>query len=175
MVSLGCSKNLVDSQKAMGFLEAMGHSFTDNPRLAECIIINTCGFINDAKQESIDTILEMAEYKKGRCRYLVVMGCLAQRYLAQLKEELPEVDLFITIDQYPKLPEIFASFFHTDVSYEPYTVLATAPYTAYLKIADGCSNRCAFCAIPLIRGPYKSIPMEELINEASELAARGVK
>lgn len=175
IVSLGCCKNLVDSQNAMSFLAAMGHSFTGNPAAADCIIINTCGFINDAKQESIDTILEMAEYKNERCRYLVVMGCLVQRYRHELEKELPEVDLFISIDEYKNIEKIFEDFFNSRMIRDKDIILATEPYTAYLRIADGCSNRCAYCAIPLIRGDYKSVAMEDILAEAKRLCEIGVK
>ncbi|MBR0138094.1 MAG: 30S ribosomal protein S12 methylthiotransferase RimO [Erysipelotrichaceae bacterium] len=175
LVSLGCCKNLIDTQNAMSFLQAMGHEFTDKPERAECIIVNTCGFINDAKQESIDTILEMAQYKEDRCRYLVVMGCLVQRYREDLEKELPEVDLFISISEYGRLPEIFGKLFNTRINAPKKLVLATAPHTAYLRIADGCSNRCSYCAIPLIRGDYKSRPIEEIIEEAKQLKDLGVK
>ena len=111
-VSLGCCKNLVDSQNALSFLKASGHVFVDDPKQAEAIVVNTCGFINDAKQESIDTILKMADYKKNNLKYLVVMGCLVQRYKQQLIEELPEVDLFISIDEYKQLPQLFNQLFN---------------------------------------------------------------
>ncbi len=175
IVSLGCCKNLIDTQNAMSFLQAMGHEFTDDPQDAECIVVNTCGFINDAKQESIDTILEMAQYKEERCRYLVVMGCLVQRYRNDLEKELPEVDLFISIDEYGHLPEIFGKLFNARINAPKKLILATDPHTAYLRIADGCSNRCSYCAIPLIRGDYRSRPMEDIIEEAKQLRKLGVR
>lgn len=175
LVSLGCSKNLIDTQTAMKFLSKQGHVFTANVRDADVIIVNTCAFINDAKQESIDTILEMADYKSGRCQKLLVMGCLAQRYCKDLQAAMPEVDRFITIDEYPHLEEILKSEIEPAGDSEEKTVLATKPWTAYLRISDGCNNRCAFCAIPYIRGPYRSVPFEELINQARELESLGVK
>ena len=175
IVSLGCSKNLVDTQNALSFLKASGHTFVDDPSLAEAIIVNTCGFINDAKQESINTILQMAEFKNSGLKYLIVMGCLVQRYKEDLIKELPEVDRFIAIDEYKHLPEIFNEVLHSQTKNDPETIIATYPHTAYLKIADGCSNRCAYCAIPLIRKDYKSIPMENLLKQAKELEKLGVK
>lgn len=175
LVSLGCSKNLIDTQTAMKFLSKQGHVFTANVRDADVIIVNTCAFINDAKQESIDTILEMADYKSGRCQKLLVMGCLAQRYCKDLQAAMPEVDRFITIDEYPHLEEILKSEIEPAGDSEEKTVLATKPWTAYLRISDGCNNRCAFCAIPYIRGPYRSVPFEELISQARELESLGVK
>jgi len=174
-VSLGCCKNLVDTQNAMSFLKAMGHKFVSTPSEAECIIINTCGFINDAKEESINKILEMAEYKNSSCKYLIVMGCLVQRYKEDLIKELPEVDAFISIGEYDHLEEIFKQIFHTEIICKREVVLATNPYTAYLRIGDGCSNHCTYCAIPLIRGEFKSVPMEQVIDEAKELEKIGVK
>lgn len=176
-VSLGCSKNLVDSETMMGFLLSNDHQLVDDPSQAEAIIINTCGFINSAKEESINTILEMAEYKQDNCRYLIVTGCLAQRYLEDLKKDLPEVDRFITIDEYDNLSNIFAELFK--MPFKSYgkeaRVISTKPWTAYLKIAEGCSNRCAYCAIPLIRKAFRSCPLDELINEAKHLSSLGVK
>ncbi len=175
IVSLGCCKNLVDTQNALSFLKASGHTFVDNPAEADAIIVNTCGFINDAKQESINTILQMAEYKKEKLQYLIVMGCLVQRYKADLEKELPEVDCFIAIDEYKNLPEIFNKILKSKTQYKCETVIATYPHTAYLKIADGCSNRCAYCAIPLIRKGYRSVPMEDLLKQAKELEKMNVK
>ena len=176
-VSLGCAKNLVDSEMVMGLLLANDHQLVTDAAKAEVIIINTCGFINSAKEESINTILEMAEYKKQNCRFLIVMGCLAQRYLSDLEQALPEVDRFITIDEYARLSEIFAELFQLKfTSYgKNKRVISTKPWTAYLKIAEGCSNRCSYCAIPLIRGDYHSIAINELLAEAQDLADSGVK
>lgn len=176
-ISLGCSKNLVDSERFMGFLVENDHQLVNDPKQAEVIIINTCGFINSAKQESIDTILEMAEYKKLNCQSLIVVGCLVQRYIDDLKESLPEVDHFITIDDYDRLPEIFSEIFDQEFHHygKDKRVLSTKPWMAYLKIAEGCSNRCAYCAIPLIRGDYRSKAMTDIIKEAQILADNGVK
>lgn len=175
IVSLGCCKNLIDTQNALSFLKASGHIFVDNPAEADAIIVNTCGFINDAKQESINTILQMAEYKKSGLKYLIVMGCLVQRYKEELKKEIPEVDCFIAIDEYKNLPEIFNKILHSNTKYKCETVIATYPHTAYLRIADGCSNRCSYCAIPLIRKDYRSVPFEDIIKQAKELEKLDVK
>lgn len=175
LVSLGCSKNLIDSQNALSFLKASGHTFVSDPAKAEAIIVNTCGFIESAKQESIDTILEMADYKMGHCRYLIVMGCLVQRYKEELIKELPEVNRFISIDEYRNMESIFNEIFHSETICQREVVLATAPYTAYLRIADGCSNRCAFCAIPLIRKDYVSVEFDQLLDQARELEKLGVR
>ena len=177
-ISLGCSKNLVDSEKMMGMLRAGHHEMVNDPSQAEAIIINTCGFINPAKEEAIQTIFEMAQYKKQNCRKLVVVGCLAQRYKATLLDEIPEIDAVISIKEYPHLHELLGQLFdgHDLVSYQKAERLVSSkPWTAYLKIAEGCSNRCTYCAIPLIRGGNVSFPMEQLIEEAKQLAQRGVK
>ena len=175
IVSLGCSKNLIDSQTAMKFLTRQGHAFTANVREADVIIVNTCAFINDAKQESINTILEMADYKESRCQKLIVMGCLPQRYRKDLENALPEVDRFISIDEYDHLEDILKEEIEPEAEKDCDIVLATKPWTGYLRIADGCNNKCAFCAIPNIRGQYKSVPFEKLLQEAAKLNEIGVK
>lgn len=177
-VSLGCSKNLVDSEKIMGMLKEGAHEMVSDPSLAEAIIINTCGFINPAKEEAINTIFKMAEYKKQNCKKLIVVGCLAQRYKDTLEAEIPEIDAVISIKEYPHIHEILGQLLdgHDLVSYaKAERLVSSKPWTAYLKIAEGCSNRCTYCAIPLIRGDNVSFPMEQLLEEAKELAARGVK
>lgn len=182
-VSLGCSKNLIDTEMAIGLFKRNNFEIVNDVEKAEIIIVNTCGFIESAKQEAINTILEMAEYKeKGTCKYLVVMGCLVQRYKKELQKALPEVDLFIEINDYTnywnKILELL------DQKEKPDTinnlcymdrVISTGNKTAYLKIAEGCSNRCTYCAIPYIRGPYVSRPMEEVLEEAKKLATAGIK
>ena len=182
-VSLGCSKNLIDTEMAIGLFKRNNFEIVNDVEKAEIIIVNTCGFIESAKQEAINTILEMAEYKeKGTCKYLVVMGCLVQRYKKELQKALPEVDLFIEINDYgsywDKILELL------DEEEKPDTinnlcymdrVISTGNKTAYLKIAEGCSNRCTYCAIPYIRGPYVSRPMEEVLEEAKKLAVAGIK
>ena len=176
-VSLGCAKNLVDSEKIMGMLKEGGHEFVSKPSDAEAIIINTCGFIQSAKEEAINTILEMAEYKKKNCKKLIVCGCLAQRYKEDLQKEMPEVDRFIAIREYPQLHEILKEELQIPLHvYGKSERLSSGkPWTAYLKIAEGCSNRCTYCAIPLIRGENVSVPMEDLVEEAKDLASKGVK
>ena len=182
-VSLGCSKNLIDTEMAIGLFKRNNFEIVNYVEKAEIIIVNTCGFIESAKQEAINTILEMAEYKeKGTCKYLVVMGCLVQRYKKELQKALPEVDLFIEINDYgsywDKILELL------DEEEKPDTinnlcymdrVISTGNKTAYLKIAEGCSNRCTYCAIPYIRGPYVSRPMEKVLEEAKKLATAGIK
>lgn len=182
-VSLGCSKNLIDTEMAIGLFKRNNFEIVNDVEKAEIIIVNTCGFIESAKQEAINTILEMAEYKeKGTCKYLVVMGCLVQRYKKELQKALPEVDLFIEINDYTnywnKILELL------DEKEKPDTinnlcymdrVISTGNKTTYLKIAEGCSNRCTYCAIPYIRGPYVSRPMEEVLEEAKKLATAGIK
>ncbi len=177
VISLGCAKNQVDSQTMMGYLKAAGHVFTNDPSEAEILIVNTCGFITPAKEESIDAILEMAQYKEtGRCRLLVVTGCLSERYRSELPPELPEVDIFLGVREYAKLPQLIAEKLSLacPTVKKPERLLVTPPYRAYLRIGDGCNNRCAYCAIPLIRGDLQSVPLEALVDEAKALADLGV-
>lgn len=185
VVSLGCSKNRVDTELMLGILQQAGYQITANERDADILIVNTCGFIEPAKQESIDTLLSLAEYKQtGRCKLLVATGCLAQRYEAALREEMPEVDVILGVSQYERLPQaIEEALSGQRPSYcEPNAaileggrVLTTPPYQAYIRIADGCDNRCAYCAIPLIRGGFRSRGMEEVLTEIRTLAAQGVR
>ncbi len=173
VISLGCSKNRVDTEKMLGLLEAAGHTVVSDPAQADVLIVNTCGFIEPAKQESIDTILEMAAYKeKGNCGTLVVTGCLSERYREELKEELPEVDIFLGVREYERLPGLLSGS-HVCAPAAS-RKLTTPPYSAYLRIGDGCNNRCAYCAIPLIRGPLNSVPMPVLLDEARRLVDGGV-
>lgn len=182
-ISLGCSKNLVDTEMMIGLFRDKNYEIVSDPKIAEVIVINTCGFIESAKQEAINTILEMAEYKEnGTCKYLVVMGCLVQRYKKELQKALPEVDLFIEINDYTNYWDKILELL--DEKEKPDTinnlcymdrVISTGNKTAYLKIAEGCSNRCTYCAIPYIRGPYVSRPMEEVLEEAKKLATAGIK
>lgn len=186
-ISLGCDKNLVDSEQMLGLLEKEGHTFTDDETEAEVIIINTCCFINDAKEESINTILEMAEYRKtGPCRALIVTGCLAQRYSREITEEIPEVDAVIGTTAYDALPEILEKALKGQKEQKLESLnrlvrpkagrqLTTGGHYAHLKIAEGCDKHCTYCIIPRIRGPYRSVPMEELLKEAADLADQGVK
>ena len=197
-VSLGCSKNLIDTEIAIGHFKNNNYEIESNPEKAEIIVINTCGFIESAKEEAINTILEMAEYKSQKCKYLIVMGCLVQRYYEELIEALPEVDLFIKIDEYDKLWQKIEKLIEEDIVEISTTntskkiteikplpmptfnefyerVLTTGTNYAYLKIGEGCSNRCTYCAIPYIRGPFVSRKMEEIIEEAKMLANKGIK
>ncbi|MBQ6332705.1 MAG: 30S ribosomal protein S12 methylthiotransferase RimO [Clostridia bacterium] len=177
VISLGCAKNQVDTQTMLGYLKAAGHTFTGEPDKADVLIVNTCGFITAAKEESIDAIFEMAQYKEvGRCRLLVVTGCLSERYRKELTEEMPEVELFLGVREYEKLPALIAEKLELPCSpiLKPERLLVTPPYRAYLRIGDGCNNRCAYCAIPLIRGDLKSTPAERLVDEAKALADMGV-
>lgn len=179
-VSLGCSKNLVDTEMMIGLAEKNELEIVNNEKEADIILINTCGFIESAKQEAINTILEMAEYKKnGNCKFLIVTGCLVQRYKSELQESIPEVDLFISIDEYNNFGKILQDLISKKINspvlnYED-RYLTTGNATAYLKIAEGCSNRCTYCAIPYIRGPYESRKMEDILEEAARLDKKGIK
>ena len=186
MVSLGCPKNTVDSERVMGDLVSSGFSLTPDEEDAEVIIVNTCGFIESATKESVDTILEMAQHKKdGKCKQLIVTGCLAERYSQELLDEIPEIDHMLGVGQYPQLKNIIEENNPSPKNhvatpaeyYESYTdrLLTTAFYTAYLKISEGCSNRCAFCIIPKMRGPMRSRSPESILAEAEHLARKGVK
>lgn len=175
-VSLGCCKNLVDSEQIMGMLKANGHEIVANPRSADAIIINTCGFIESAKEESINTIFEMAKYKEKHLKKLIVCGCLAQRYTQTLVEEIPEIDAVIPIREYDHMAEQLKELLESDSALKKgERVLSGNPWQAYVKISDGCSNRCAYCAIPLIRGDQTSRTIEDIMEEVRELAANGVK
>jgi len=181
-ISLGCSKNLVDTEMMIGLFKKHKFEIVSNPKEAQIIIINTCGFIESAKKEAIDTILEMAEYKKENCKLLVATGCMVQRYKEELIKELPEVDLFISIDEYEKFWEIISkniNIIENDYEYNSLDYLnreiTTSGYYAYLKIAEGCSNNCTYCAIPKIRGPYVSRAYEEIIKEAQNLSDKGLE
>lgn len=174
LISLGCVKNTVDSETLLSFFKRSGFEIVLNPKDADAIVINTCGFIEDAKKESIDVILNYSKYQKK----LVVVGCLAQRYEKELKESIPEIDLIVPITNYKNLPILIKSLFNDEVfqEYNPYyRVLSTPKFSAYLKISDGCSNHCAYCAIPLIRGEFHSVPKEELLKEAKRLASLNIK
>lgn len=192
VVSLGCPKNLVDSETMLGLIHEENYEITNDPSEAEIIIVNTCGFIESAKEESINTILQMAEYKKsGSCKYIIVTGCLSQRYAEELFNELPEADAIAGVEVYDEIGSIIKRVMNgerfimlerskPDVIYtskETFLprILTTPSYTAYLKIAEGCDNCCSYCAIPKIRGPYRSKPMEQVLKEAKALADNGVK
>ncbi|MCI8583335.1 MAG: 30S ribosomal protein S12 methylthiotransferase RimO [Dorea sp.] len=186
-VSLGCDKNLVDSEVMLGILASHGHRMVEDERDADVIVINTCCFIHDAKEESIQTILEMADYKKeGTLKTLIVTGCLAQRYQKEIFEEIPEVDAVLGTASYEKIAEAVSQtlkgerrLWLEDMNFLPEAeerrMLTTGGHYAYLKIAEGCDKRCTYCIIPKIRGNYRSVPMERLVREAGELAEGGVK
>ena len=181
-VSLGCSKNLVDTEMCIGLLKERKMNIVNNPEEADMIIVNTCGFIESAKEEAINTLFEMAEYKvNGKCKYLIAIGCLVKRYKEELENSMPEVDLFISTDEYDSMWEKINELISYDKKQEQILleynkrVITTGKKLAYLKIAEGCSNRCTYCAIPAIRGPYISRPMEEVLEEAEGLAKKGIE
>lgn len=179
-ISLGCSKNLVDTEMMIGLAKENNLEIVNDEKEAEIIVINTCGFIESAKQEAINTMLEMAQYKEnGKCKYLIATGCLVQRYKKELQESLPEVDLFISIDEYKDFGNLIGKLINQklykfDLEYEN-RYITTGGQVAYLKIAEGCSNRCTYCAIPYIRGAYVSRPMEDILEEAEKLNKMGIK
>ena len=197
-ISLGCSKNLIDTEVAIGLFKDNNYKIVNNPEEADILVINTCGFIESAKEEAINTILEMAEYKKKRCKYLIAMVCLVQRYYDDLIKALPEVDLFIKIDEYNQLWNKIEDLIKREIvekskvktstkiseikplpmpTYNEFMerVVTTGENYAYLKIGEGCSNKCTYCAIPYIRGPFVSRKMEEILDEAEMLARKGIK
>ena len=186
-VSLGCDKNLVDSEVMLGLLDAKGYQIVDDETQADVMVINTCCFIHDAKEESIQTILDMARYKEeGRLKALVVTGCLAQRYKQEIIDEIPEVDVVLGTTSYDKIVEAVEEALEgksevelADINALPLPetkrLVTTGGHYAYLKIAEGCDKHCTYCIIPKVRGNYRSVPMERLIKEAQELADQGVK
>ena len=179
-VSLGCSKNLIDTEIAIGHFKNNNYEIENNPEKAEIIVINTCGFIASAKEEAINTILEMAEYKKSNCKYLVAMGCLVKRYKEELEKSIPEVDLWLSIDEYKNFWEKIAELVNESSEKSDYMsyrnrVIATGEQMAYLKIAEGCDNFCSYCIIPYVRGSVRSKDFDKVIKEAKELAKHGHK
>ena len=196
-ISLGCSKNLIDTEVLIGEFKENKYNIVNEEEKADILVINTCGFIESAKEEAINTILEMAEYKKKRCKYLIVMGCLVQRYYEELIKALPEVDLFIKIENYDKLwskiedllkrgiieKEKNTSKKISEIPQMPMLrqeeflnrTITTGTNYAYIKIGEGCSNKCTYCAIPYIRGPFASRKMEDILEEANMLAKKGIK
>lgn len=198
MYHFGCSKNLIDTENTIGIFKKNAYTIVNNEEKADIIIVNTCGFIDSAKEEAINTILEMAEYKKQRCKYLIVMGCLVQRYYDELIKLLPEVDLFIKLEEYDKLWEKIEDLIKRNIviksknkaskkitqipkmpmfMQEEFTnrTITTGSNYAYLKIGEGCSNKCTYCAIPYIRGPFVSRKKEDILEEAKILAKQGIK
>lgn len=186
-ISLGCDKNLVDSEVMLSLLDAKGYQIVDDETQADIIVINTCCFVHDAKEESIQTILEMAEYKtEGRLKALIVTGCLAQRYRQEIIDEIPEVDAVLGTTAYDKIveavEEALAGAGHVELEnvnalplVDTKRLVTTGGHYAYMKIAEGCDKHCTYCIIPKLRGNYRSVPMERLIQEAKDLAEQGVK
>ncbi len=186
-ISLGCDKNLVDTENMLGLLQQKGYTFTDDERECEIAVVNTCCFIGDAKEESINTLLEMAEWKKaGQLKVLVAAGCLAQRYREEIQQEIPEVDAIVGTTAIPQIADAIEQALAggkvqiiQEVDAPPATdtgrVLTTGGHYAYLKIAEGCNKHCSYCIIPRVRGSYRSVPMETLLQEAQKLADQGVK
>lgn len=186
LVSLGCAKNQTDAEAMLGILNSDGYNIVFDAEEADAIIVNTCGFIESAKQESINTLLEMAQYKNGRCKLLIASGCLAERYSREIAEEIPEVDAIIGTGDYDRIAEaikaaaagempVICGNPNRDPEEGLPRILSTPPYTAYLKIAEGCSNNCTYCAIPMIRGKFRSRSPESILEEAKRLAESGVK
>lgn len=189
IISLGCDKNRVDSETMLTYLSQAGYRFTSDPAIADIIIVNTCGFIASARDESMEAINEMVEYKKpgkGRCKKLVVTGCMPQRWSNEMREDFPEVDIFLGIDQYPDIVKILESSFTKTTKivkvgttkampYIKNRVITTPAHYAYLKVADGCDNFCTFCTIPYIRGRYRSRSMEDILDEAQSLVDGGAQ
>lgn len=179
IVTLGCNKNQVDSEMILGLFKELGYSIVNNPDDADVIVVNTCGFIESAKKEAIDTILEMADYKEKRCKALIVTGCLAKRYKKEIIESMPEVDLCIGVDEYNKIDEILANFLNSKLINHNLEycnrIISTDYPLAYIRISDGCDNRCSYCAIPLIRGKFRSRKMEDILEEVESLAKQGIK
>lgn len=180
-VSLGCSKNLVDTEMTIGMFRKNNYKVVSNPEDADIIVINTCGFIGPAKEEAINTILEMAEYKKKRCKYLIVMGCLVQRYKEELEKSMPEVDLFIKYKEYDtiwsQIERVIGKQKNNNICGLEFSerVVSTGNNFAYLRIAEGCSNRCTYCAIPYIRGKFVSRTIEDVLEEAEQLVKQGYR
>ncbi|MCR5082864.1 MAG: 30S ribosomal protein S12 methylthiotransferase RimO [Parasporobacterium sp.] len=189
-ISLGCDKNLVDSEEMLGLLNESGYSFVDSAEDADVIVVNTCAFINDAKEESINSIIEMGGYKKaGSCKALIVTGCLAERYKDEFEKLLPEVDAIVGTNSFTSIVDAIQSCLNSENKtlhkyfnsldfierYDDNQVVTTGGYYAYLKIAEGCSKHCTYCAIPFIRGDYRSVPFEKVIKRAEALANKGVK
>ena len=187
LVSLGCDKNLVDSEHISGILQASGYTFTDDESEADVIIINSCCFINDAKEESINTIFEMAKYKSDRCKALVLAGCLAQRYHEEIKDEIPEIDICIgttafddiakTLDEYfeDKRKIVDLEDINCPAGFKAPREISTFGGYGYLKIAEGCDKHCTYCIIPKVRGDFRSVPIENVLEEAKQMASLGIK
>lgn len=176
IISLGCAKNLVDTEMFLGLAKEFNLNIVNNFKQADILVVNTCGFIESAKQEAIDTILELVEYKK-QGKIIIAMGCLVERYFEDLKREIPEVDYYVPIKDYPKLNKIFEEITNnkSTTTFDcAARVISTSPNYAYLRISEGCNNRCTYCAIPLIRGSFKSRPFDDIIMEAKYLSSKGI-
>ena len=180
LVTLGCSKNQVDSEMLLGYFKERGFNIVSDPLEADIIVVNTCGFIKSAKEEAIATILEMADYKEiGNCKALIVTGCLAKRYKKEILENMPEVDLCIGVDEYENIDKILSEFLNQNrlnhsLKFENRIISSDFP-SCYIRISDGCDNRCSYCAIPLIRGRFKSRKMEDIVEEVKNLASQGMR
>lgn len=180
LITLGCNKNEVDSEMILGYMKNKNFEITTDLEEAEIIIVNTCGFIKSAKEEAINTILDAADYKtEGKCKHLIVTGCLAKRYKQDIIKEFPEVDLVIGVDEYPNFDNIFSKYINSNkenkgLEFKDRIISSTFP-TAYIRISDGCNNRCNYCAIPLIRGSLKSRKIEDIVEEAKLLASQGIE
>lgn len=186
IVSLGCPKNRVDTETMLGILGDVGYEIVVNPDEADILIVNTCAFIDSAKEESINTVLEMAEYKSKNCRYLIMTGCMAERYHDEILAQLPEVDAVVGTGDYHKIAEVIENVqkgenpviwghIDDDIPENLPRMISTGGATAYLKIADGCDNKCTYCIIPKLRGKYRSRPVDDVVKEAQELASAGVR
>ncbi len=187
LISLGCDKNLVDSEYMLGILKKNGYEITNDEKQAEILVINTCGFVQSAKQESIDTILEMGEYKKnGSCKLLIATGCLAQRYKSELLKQMPEIDAVLGTGEFYKINDVIIKLLsegkkinltrkHCFLDYDVNNRVRAYPYHSFVKIAEGCNNRCSYCAIPFIKGPYKSRDISSIKAEVKMLVKDGVK
>jgi ribosomal protein S12 methylthiotransferase len=178
LITLGCTKNQVDSEMLLGFFKEKGFNIVSNSEEADVLVVNTCGFIESAKKEAIDTILEMTDYKEnGKCKHLIVTGCLAKRYKKELLESIPEVDLVIGVDEYNDVDKILSEYFKEDftgkLEFNDRIISSNFPM-AYIRISDGCDNRCSYCAIPLIRGSFKSRTIEDILAEVKLLASQGI-
>lgn len=178
LITLGCTKNQVDSEMILGYFKGLGFKIVNDSKEADVLIVNTCGFIESAKKEAIETILEMADYKEnGQCKHLIVTGCLAKRYKEDILRDIPEVDLVIGVNEYKDLDKILSEYFKKEINgtleFKDRLVSSKFPM-AYIRISDGCDNRCSYCAIPLIRGAFKSRKMEDILDEVKLLASQGI-
>lgn len=178
LITLGCTKNQVDSEMILGYFKGLGFKIVNDSKEADILIVNTCGFIESAKKEAIETILEMADYKEnGKCKHLIVTGCLAKRYKEDILRDIPEVDLVIGVNEYKDLDKILSEYFKKEINgtleFKDRLVSSKFPM-AYIRISDGCDNRCSYCAIPLIRGAFKSRKMEDILDEVKLLASQGI-